>query len=167
MWWNFKHGDIIYVEKFQIKVFERFLQLGGYKWAVTVPYEQGIPLRRSGNPTCLYSYQNKFDSKMCQQNWRDRGQIALLGPLRLKCRSNTSMWAHLTSQPAEGLWNGWGSLGSLGSHLCCPGPLWNLKGVFWSFFYVGPRFLSLNAKKRNLCRLCHLEWTVLKLTWSR
>ena len=120
--------------------FGHFLQLGGSKWTEVVLYEQGVPLGRSGHPTCLYSNQNLNRPTMGPQNWRNWGQIALLGPLRLKCRSNTSMWAHLTSQPAEGLWNGWGSLGSLGSHLCCPGPLWNLKGVFWSFFMWDPDF---------------------------
>ena len=38
----------------QINVFDRFLLLGGSKWAEIVPYEQGVPLRRSGHPTCLY-----------------------------------------------------------------------------------------------------------------
>ncbi len=38
---------------------------------------------------------------MGPQNWRNRGQITLLGPLRLKCKPNMWWWVHLTSQPAE------------------------------------------------------------------
>ena len=51
--------------------------LGGSKWAEIVPYEQGVPLRRSGHPTCLYSYQNKIQPTMGPQNWRNRGSIWL------------------------------------------------------------------------------------------
>ena len=52
----------------QTYVFDRFLQLGGSKWAEIVLYEQGVPLRRSGHPTCLYSYQNKIRPTMGPQN---------------------------------------------------------------------------------------------------
>ena len=34
--------------------FGHFLQRGGSKWTEVVLYEQGIPLGRSGQPTCLY-----------------------------------------------------------------------------------------------------------------
>ena len=48
----------------QIEVFDLFLQLGGSKWTVVMLYELGVPLRRSGHPTCLYSDQNKIRPKM-------------------------------------------------------------------------------------------------------
>ena len=48
----------------QIEVFDLFLQLGGSKWTVVMLYELGVPLRRSGHPTCLYSNQNKILPKM-------------------------------------------------------------------------------------------------------
>ena len=47
--------------------FGRFLQLGGSKWTEVVLYEQGVPLGRSGHPTCLYSAQNKIRLKMGPQ----------------------------------------------------------------------------------------------------
>ena len=37
------------------RFFGYFLLLDGSIWAETVLYDQGIPLRRSGHPTCLYS----------------------------------------------------------------------------------------------------------------
>ena len=37
-----------------LPVFDRFLELGGSKWAITVLDEQGIPLRCCGYPTSLY-----------------------------------------------------------------------------------------------------------------
>ena len=37
-----------------LPVFDRFLELGGSKLAITVLDEQGIPLRCSGHPTSLY-----------------------------------------------------------------------------------------------------------------
>ena len=43
--------------------FGHFLQLGGSKWTEVVLYEQGVPLGRSGHPTCLYSAQNKIRPK--------------------------------------------------------------------------------------------------------
>ena len=48
----------------QIEVFDLFFQLGGSKWTVVMLYELGVPLRRSGHPTCLYSDQNKIRPKM-------------------------------------------------------------------------------------------------------
>ena len=48
----------------QIEVFDLFFQLGGSKWTVVMLYELGVPLRRSGHPTCLYSNQNKIRPKM-------------------------------------------------------------------------------------------------------
>ena len=54
----------------QIDVFEFFLQLGGSKWTVIVLYELGVPLRRSGHPTCLYSDQNKIRLKIGSQKLR-------------------------------------------------------------------------------------------------
>jgi len=38
--------------------FGYFLQLGGSKWTEIVLYEQGVPLGRSGHPTCLNLTQN-------------------------------------------------------------------------------------------------------------
>merc|ERR1712208_245948 len=37
------------------KVFGHFLLLDGSIWTKTMLYDQGISLRRSGYPTCLYS----------------------------------------------------------------------------------------------------------------
>ena len=37
------------------KVFGHFLLLDGSIWTETMLYDQGISLRRSGYPTCLYS----------------------------------------------------------------------------------------------------------------
>ena len=37
------------------KVFGHFLLLDGSIWTETILYDQGISLRRSGYPTCLYS----------------------------------------------------------------------------------------------------------------
>ena len=48
----------------QIEVFDLFFQLGGSKWTVVMLYELGVPLRRSGHPTCLYFDQNKIRPKM-------------------------------------------------------------------------------------------------------
>ena len=64
--------------------FDGFLQLGNSKWTQIVLYEQGVPLRRSGHPTCLHSNQNQIRPKMGPQNGRNRGPTALLVPLRLK-----------------------------------------------------------------------------------
>ena len=49
----------IYLSNLNLR-FVRFLQLGGSKWAEMVLYEQGVPFRRSGHPTCLYSDQIKI-----------------------------------------------------------------------------------------------------------
>ena len=54
----------------QIEVFDLFFQLGGSKWTVVMLYELGVPLRRSGHPTCLYSDQNKIRPKMGSQKLR-------------------------------------------------------------------------------------------------
>ena len=40
------------------KVFGHFLLLDGSIWTETMLYDQGISLRRSGYPTCLYSEKN-------------------------------------------------------------------------------------------------------------
>ena len=40
------------------KVFGHFLLLDGSIWTKTMLYDQGISLRRSGYPTCLYSEKN-------------------------------------------------------------------------------------------------------------
>ena len=47
-----------------LPVFDRFLELGGSIWAITVLGEQGIPLRCSGHPTSLY-----FERKMSHSKW--------------------------------------------------------------------------------------------------
>ena len=47
--------------------FGHFLQLGGSKWTEVMLYEQGVPLGRSGHPTCLYSAQNEIQPKMGPQ----------------------------------------------------------------------------------------------------
>merc|ERR1712015_195466 len=63
-----------------LPVFDRFLELGGSKWAITVLDEQGIPLRCSGHPTSLYLKQKNVPHKIGPWKFRDRGQIALFGP---------------------------------------------------------------------------------------
>ena len=42
----------------QKKVFGHFLLLDGSIWTETMLYDQGISLRPSGYPTCLYSEKN-------------------------------------------------------------------------------------------------------------
>ena len=42
----------------QKKGFAHFLLLDGSVWTETMLYDQGISLRRSGYPTCLYSEKN-------------------------------------------------------------------------------------------------------------
>ena len=68
--------------------FGHFLQLGGSKWTEVVQYEQGVPLGRSGHPTCLYSVQNKIRPKMGPQILRNWGRIAQMWPLQLKWGPN-------------------------------------------------------------------------------
>ena len=53
------------------KVFGHFLLLDGSIWTETMLYDQGIPLRRSGQPTCPYSDENFMGP-----------QKGLLGPKR-------------------------------------------------------------------------------------
>ena len=49
-------------------VFDRFLELGGSKWASTVLDEQGIPPRCSGHPTSLYWNQKMSLTKLGRGN---------------------------------------------------------------------------------------------------
>ena len=103
--------------------FGRFLQLGGSKWTEIMLYEQGVPLRRSGHLTCLYSARNKIWPEMGRQNWRNWGQIAHLGPLRLKWRPNMSKWVHVTSQPCgPPSWTNQWQLGPNQAPQGCPRP---------------------------------------------
>ena len=55
----------------KIYVFVYFLQLGVSKWAEIVPYEQGVSLRHSGHPTCLYSEEKRF--------WPTMAPLAVMG----------------------------------------------------------------------------------------
>ena len=64
-----------------LPVFDRFLELGGSIWDITVLDEQGIPLRCSGHPTNPYLKKEKnVPHKIGPWKFRDRGQIALFAP---------------------------------------------------------------------------------------
>ena len=62
------------------KVFGHFLLLDGSIWTKTMLYDQGISLRRSGYPTCLYSEKNWPQAPSRWPFGRSAGRFPATGP---------------------------------------------------------------------------------------
>ena len=106
--------------------FGYFLQLDGSIWSATVIFEQGIQLRRSGHPTCLYS-DNFFGPKIWVIKSEGLGQIGASGASESIWKA--SGWASMTYNYVFYMWEVFQghldpSRASWGPHVCF-GHIWS------------------------------------------
>ena len=132
-------------------VFDRFLKLGGSKWAITVLDEQGIPLRCSGHPTSLYLKQKNVPHKIGPWKFRDRGQIALFGPPGTQKGPNTRSKCVVTMSPTQ-----MSQSGAVGTKSGPQGPFEDLRGPQKGHFgpkraLLGPPGAQKGPNTRSKC----------------
>ena len=132
-------------------VFDRFLELGGSKWAITVLDEQGIPLRCSGHPTSLYLKQKNVPHKIGPWKFRDRGQIALFGPPGTQKGPNTRSKCVVTMSPTQ-----MSQSGAVGTKSGPQGPFEDLRGPQKGHFgpkraLLGPPGAQKGPNTRSKC----------------
>ena len=120
----------------QIYVFYRFLQLGLFQMSWNCALWAG----RFITPHAYIPTENKIRPTMGPQNWRNWGQIAVLGSLLLKKRPDTRSRCVLTMSPSflsnvsfftpvPGVWKFETSL--------YKGQKWHFGCLFWIFLFTG------------------------------